>query len=401
VSVLAVFKENGVTKGLSTIVEGESVFNDGIGVVVYLIILQAISGQDASAGAMAQVFFWEVFAGAGVGLFLGYLTHLILGKIDDNLIEVLLSLILAYGAYLLAQRLHCSGVVAVVCAGLIIGNYGRILSMSAKTRVTLNHFWEVLSFAVNSLLFLIIGMDLESTKLLNSMPMIVGVFLFMVAARSVTVYGLTSLVGVIKKSAAIPLAWKHVANWGGLRGSIPIALALGLPAGLYMRDQIVTLIFGVVLLSLLFQGLTIKMLLSKLGLIGTGAQADFEKSMANRIAVKAAIRELRIMHSNGEISDSIYDDIIDRLQARDQEVSLNLALLYQEDESVRESMEKKIAKRLGYAEHTALQQAFLKGLIGDHTLEKMIDDIAEDIDLGIIGVLEDAHDQDSEKAKKS
>ncbi len=140
VSVLALFKEHGVARGLQTIVEGESVFNDGVAVVLYLIVLGVLHGESISVAVGIVEFIKVVAGGALVGLVLGYLTHRLYSVIDDHLIEVGLSLVLAYGSFLIAERLEVSGVIAVVVAGLIIGNYGRIFSMSPSTRLSLTHF---------------------------------------------------------------------------------------------------------------------------------------------------------------------------------------------------------------------------------------------------------------------
>lgn len=400
VSVLATFKEYGVVKGLSTIVEGESVFNDGIGVVIYLLLLQYITGHEMTLGSATSLFLWEVAMGGAIGVLMGLITHLVLSKIDDHVIEVLLSLILAYGSYLLAERVHCSGVVAVVCAGLIIGNYGRILSMSPKTRLTLSHFWEVISFAVNSLLFLLIGMDLDSGALFGSIVVILIVFGFMIMARSMTVYLLTSVLGLFKKHR-IPWSWRHVANWAGLRGSIPIALALGIPATIGQRSELINIVFGVVLLSLLAQGLTIKPLLRKLKLIGSeGPQSEYEGILANRIATKAAIRELKNMHEGGEISDSLFKNLLQKLQSSDQEYSYNIALLKQENESVRQNMFTRLSRRIGYAQHTALQRAYFKGVISDRTFEEMVTAIDSDIDEGMMDLLIEYDPDDPETVEE-
>jgi Na+:H+ antiporter len=384
VSVLATFKEHGVTKGLSTIVEGESVFNDGIGVVIYLLLLETIGGHELTAPWAMKMFFWEVLAGAGVGLVLGMIAHGILGKIDDHLIEVLISLILAYGSYLLAERLHCSGVVAVVCAGLFMGNYGRILSMSPRTRMSLSHFWDVVAFTVNSLLFLLIGIDLDSGSLIHLLPKIALVFVLMLVARSFTVYLITFISARLGRDTS--LAWRHVMNWAGLRGSIPIALVLGLPIAMTQRDELVGIVFGVVFFSLVIQGLTIQPLLKKLGLIGDdeGQQSDYEQALAERIAAKAASRELDAMLSAGEISDSLHNELSERLAGRDRESSIEMSRLKSEHEEIRNSMNERVARRLGYAQHTALQQAFIKGLLGDKTYEHAIDQVATEIEHGAL-----------------
>ena len=168
VAVLALFKEQGVTRGLQTIVEGESIFNDGIAVVLYIILLEVIQHGGSVTVIQGIIEFVKVVAGGAlVGGVLGYLTHRLYSVVDDHLIEVSLSVVLAYGSYLVAERLEVSGVIAVVVAGLIVGNYGRILSMSPTTRLSLTHFWEVAAFLFNGLLFLLIGLTVERGGLLD------------------------------------------------------------------------------------------------------------------------------------------------------------------------------------------------------------------------------------------
>ena len=224
VSVLSLFKEHGVARGLRTIVEGESDFNDGIAVVLYMIVLEVIL-HDAPISFMGGTieFVKVVAGGALVGVVLGYLTHRLYTTIDDHLIEVGLSVVLAYGSYLVAERLEVSGVIAVVFAGLIIGNYGRIFSMSPSTRLSLKHFWEVGSFLINGLLFLLIGLSVERGQLLGFSSQIAIVFAAMVLARSIAIY---SLLGTYKVTVNrfFPGNWIHATNWAGLRGSIPVAL---------------------------------------------------------------------------------------------------------------------------------------------------------------------------------
>lgn len=387
VSVLAIFKEYGVARGLSTIVEGESVFNDGIGVVIYLILLKFATGHDMAAADAIKLFLWEVLAGALVGLACGWLTHLVLSRIDDHLIEVLISLILAYGSYLLAERFHASGVVSVVCAGLIIGNYGRLFSMGPRTRLALTHFWEVVGFTANSLLFLLIGIDLDSSALFGSIGIVATVFVAMLLARSFSTYLLTSIVCAATR-VPLPWSWRHVINWGGLRGSIPIALALGLPITLAERDQFITLIFGVVLFSLLLQGLTIKPLLAKLGLMGAGKrEALYERTLAARIAAKAAITELKLAYAAGEISDRRFQAMLEKLEISDRQQSEKLYDLLESHDELQQAFLSRLHKRLGYAQLNALQTAFFKGVISEETFDRVCIGIEADLVEGSLATL--------------
>ena len=272
VSVVAIFKEVRVPGGLKYLVEGESLFNDGTGVVIFTIILDLIKdGGEFSAGHAALDFVKVAIGGAVLGVVLGGVAFAALRKLDDHLIENALCLVLAYGAFWVGEHvLELSGVIATVVAGLMIGNYGRRLSMSPKTTETVETFFESIEFLINSVLFILIGLELQSVSghfLADHWRAICAGVAALLVSRAVAVYPLywaTNLTGTIR-----PKAWAHVLFWGGLRGSIPIALLLGLlrervPAIDGYRDDLLVGCFTVVFFSLVVQGLTMKPLLRAL-----------------------------------------------------------------------------------------------------------------------------------------
>lgn len=365
VSVLALFKEYGVAKGLQTIVEGESVFNDGVAVVLYLIVLESLHGEPVTLLGGTVEFVKVVAGGALIGSLLGYLTHRLYSVIDDHLIEVGLSLVLAYGVYLLAERVEVSGVIAVVAAGLIIGNYGRIFSMSPSTRLSLTHFWEIGAFLINGLLFLLIGLTVERGQLLGYAAEIAVVFLAMLAARGAVVYG---ILGAYRLAAprSPPFAWWHVVHWGGVRGSIPAALALGLPAGVPQLERLRAITLGAVFLSLVVQGLTIKPLLKALGLVGRISEEDeFERARGLAMAARAALNELRGFHERGEISDSLHDRLAWHYEEARRRNTTALASMTQRHEFVRHRQLGRVSTRLFVAERNALDDALRQGLLSE------------------------------------
>jgi len=157
---------------------------------------------------------------------------------------------LFYGAYFLSESLHVSGVIAIVTAGLVLGNYGRIIGMSEKTQQSIEVFWETIAFIGNSLIFYLVGLEIQQMSLKHYWGYIVIAIIVVILSRSTSVY--LSTIGT-----KLPMTWKHVLNWGGLKGSLSIALAMSLPSNFPQREAIVVLTFGVVLFSLLIQGLTI------------------------------------------------------------------------------------------------------------------------------------------------
>ncbi|MCD6163400.1 MAG: sodium:proton antiporter [candidate division Zixibacteria bacterium] len=262
VAVLAILKTVKVPKSLATKIAGESLFNDGIGVVVFIVMAGiAASGGSVSAGHVALLLVQEALGGVVFGLLLGWIVYRLLKSVDDHSVEVLLTLALVCGGYALAMSLHISGPIAIVVAGLLIGNYGRQFAMSDSTRDHLDKFWELIDEILNAVLFILIGFEV----LVLSFTMdyfIVGLIAIPVtlAARFISVW---LAITVLKFKREFTRNVVLILTWGGLRGGISIALALSLSAG-QARDLIVSITYIIVVFSILVQGLTIKSVLRRL-----------------------------------------------------------------------------------------------------------------------------------------
>jgi CPA1 family monovalent cation:H+ antiporter len=211
-----------------------------------------------------------VAGGALLGMTLGYLAARITGTLDDPEIEITLTTILAYGSYLLAYHLHLSGVIATASAGLIFGNLGVKRGMSARTQTAVQSFWEYISFVMNSLVFLLIGLEIHVHKLIKDWAFVLLAIGAVLLGRLLSVYLLIPISN--RFSENIPFRWQHVAVWGGLRGALALALALSLNSEFPYRESVLNLTFGVVIFSIIAQGLTLKPLLRILSL------ADGERS---------------------------------------------------------------------------------------------------------------------------
>lgn len=259
ISVLAIFREVETPDRLKVLVEGESLFNDGTSVVLFGVIYGALyGGVEVTALGAGLTFFKVVVGGAVVGLALGYVAHRILKRLDDHLLEVTLTVVLVFGSFLLAELFHFSGVIAVVLAGLIMGNYGRAFSMSKRTRETVENFWEVIDFLINALLFLLIGFEMKAYVPDLSRYLVPGALVVVIAlvSRAMTVYPVWWMVSKTRQS--FPFPWTHILWWGGLKGSIPIALVLGMPTDVPFRREFLLLTAFLVFFSLVIQSLTMK-----------------------------------------------------------------------------------------------------------------------------------------------
>ncbi len=255
IAVLGILKTAGTPKSLETKITGESLFNDGIAVVVFIVLADIATGeQQPTVANIAVLFFTEAVGGALFGLALGGVIYALLKRVDQYQVEILLTLALVMGGYSAATALHLSGPVAIVVAGLMIGNHGRLLAMSARTREHLDRFWELLDEILNAVLFALIGMEVVLLTFYGSyfIAGILAIPLVLLARFICVAVPVTALKRVQNFSpGAIPIM-----TWGGLRGGISVALALSLPPG-PEREAILAVTYIVVVFSILVQGLTV------------------------------------------------------------------------------------------------------------------------------------------------
>lgn len=272
IAVLGILKSAKAPKSLEIKIAGESLFNDGIAVVVFAILLGlAVGGEEVTFGGVALLFTEEALGGIVFGLAIGYVAYLLLKSIDSYDVEILITLALVLGGYALAIHLHVSGPIAMVVAGLMIGNHGRRLAMSDTTREHLDTFWELIDEILNAMLFVLIGLEMiiltfEHDHLLASLLVIPIVLLARLACVGVPVHVMRRRFGFTFSPHAI-----KIMTWGGLRGGISVALALSLPLG-PERQIVLALTYIVVLFSILVQGLTVgKLIKATVAPAGSGA----------------------------------------------------------------------------------------------------------------------------------
>jgi Na+:H+ antiporter len=265
IAVVTLLRQLRAPAGLAAILEGESLFNDGTGVAVFSAVLATILAGQPSFGDAAIRFVEIAAGGAVIGVGVGFLGVALMRAADDAPLEILATLVIAYGSYLAADIIHASGIVAVVAAGVVIARYGSATDKLHGTQLL--GFWNLLAFVLNAILFILVGAALPASKLVPVAGLVAAAFVIMLITRAIPVYG---LIGAIDwRARSIPWRWRHLTFWAGLRGALSVALALSV-ADLTQVDKRVSIVaYGVVLLSLLVQGGLMTPVARTLGLKGT------------------------------------------------------------------------------------------------------------------------------------
>jgi monovalent cation:H+ antiporter, CPA1 family len=375
VSMIAVFKEIRVPSRLSTIVEGETLFNDAAALVSFNLILTVYATGQLTAAEGLQELLVVAVGGSLVGLVLGYLCLPIFRRLDDPLSSLLLTVALALGTFQLGQFLGVSGAVAVVVAGLIFGNLGLARSSSASDQITLLSFWEYAGFSVNTFIFLLIGIEIDLATLWGILPTILFVVVAYQIGRIVSVYLL--LAGLRWSDRPIPLRWQHVLFIGNIKGSLSMALALSIPLLLPERSTIIALVFGAVLFSLVGQGLSLPWLIKRLNISHVSeTRQQVGELQVQLIAAKAAQDELDALLRSGVLPKAVYEEMWATYQARVAKSDRVLRDLYAHDRTQPLASDRSqldaIRRRLFLAEKGAVSDALRKRIVPEDLVRRHI-----------------------------
>jgi len=386
VSVIAAFREVPVPGRLATIVEGESLFNDGVALVLLgMITTIHLQGHFTLEQGMQQLMVAFV-GGSLLGLGLGYLCVGLFRQLDDPLSSILLTVAVSLGTFQIGQVIGVSSAIAVVVAGLVIGNLG-FRQASASTRVTLLNFWDYAGFGVNTFIFLLVGIEVESTILWTTLPAALFAILAYQVGRICSIYPLLILVRFIDRP--LPLRWQHVLIMGNVKGSLSMALAVSLPWGLPQRTEVITLTFSTVLVSLVGQGLSLPWLVKRLGLSQRSAnQQQIEMLQRELIAAKAAQRELDNLLESGSLPKSLYEELFATYQARIATSERQLRDLYNQRLDVantnlteqgltEQGYLDSLRRRLLLAEKGAVNDAVRKGLLSEDLAQPYLKQLDE------------------------
>src|SRR2546423_1173044 len=254
VAVTSLFRDLHAPPRLETLIEGESLLNDGVAVVLFSLVVSSVLG--ATTSVVTLIVGFAVVTGGGLlfGLGVGWLSSMIIQRLNDPMIEIALTMIAAYAAFVFAEAVGASGVLATVAAGVMCGRQGRDLGMSAASRAATESFWQYVPFALNSIVFLLLGFELDARRFLSLWPEALIAFAAMLIARAVIVAAL--MLVQRRTREAMPRSWGLVAVWGGLRGALSVVLALALPGDFPQRELLVALTTGVVVTSVILQGMS-------------------------------------------------------------------------------------------------------------------------------------------------
>lgn len=382
IAVVGLFKELGVDRRLGIIVEGESLLNDGIAIVVYSILVGVVTGEQTfNLGGAVTNFFVTVGGGILLGLVAGFVVGEFMKRTEDTLIDIALTTILAYGTYIIAAEvLHeaVSPVIAVVTAAIYVGNYASQGEYSASSHLTIISFWEFLAFLINSAIFLLIGAAVQPATLIADLrPVAIAIGAILVA-RAVVIY----VLGYIANRLVRPISikWAHVLFWGGLRGAVSIALVLSLPFALESRLFLKTMAFGYVIFSLLAQGLTIRPLVNWLEITKVSdRRREYERHRARVVVSQSAIKSIETLREDNILTGPVCERLCDGYRELADTHWDELRNLVKEEPSLAQADVRFVERQIAQEQRKDLLVLVRRGLLSQDVYEEFSREIQNEL----------------------
>ncbi|WP_298173321.1 cation:proton antiporter [Acidithiobacillus sp.] len=381
ISVLAIFRELQAPQRLTFLVESESLLNDGTAIVFFTLFLAIAMGKPITASALAVKFLAVVGGGVLIGIIVGWLSSEVIKRVNDGMVEITFTILAAYGSFLVAMQLGYSGVISTVVAGLICGNYGAKRGMAPSVRLAVNTFWEYIGFALNSLVFLLVGLTIRLPDLLRIWTLVIAAYVAITIARGAVIYSMGALLS--RSRARMPWSWNFVLIWGGIRGALSMVLALSLPQHFPFREMLINLVFGVVLLTILIQGLSISPVARALGVLSRRhLPADFEMQRMRLTLAQMGLQEIDRLRHEGVRDPQVLDALTTYYSQESKDAKDRLSNLDIADEDRFRTDFSRLYRRLLTMQKQRLLDARQESLIGYETFERL----TVDIDAGLLEV---------------
>ncbi|MEB8486067.1 MULTISPECIES: cation:proton antiporter [Acidithiobacillus] len=381
ISVVAIFRELQAPQRLTFLVESESLLNDGTAIVFFTLFLAIAMGKPVTASALAVKFLAVVGGGVLIGAIVGWLSSEVIKRVNDGMVEITFTILAAYGSFLVAMQLGYSGVISTVVAGLICGNYGAKRGMAPSVRLAVNTFWEYIGFALNSLVFLLVGLTIRLPDLLRIWPLVIAAYVAITIARGAVIYSMGALLS--RSHARMPWSWNFVLIWGGIRGALSMVLVLSLPQHFPFREMLINLVFGVVLLTILIQGLSISPVARALGVLSRRhLPADFEMQRMRLTLAQMGVREIDRLRQEGVLDPQALNALATHYSQESEDAKDRLSKLDIADEDRFRTEFSRLYRRLLTMQKQRLLDARQESLIGHENFERL----TADIDAGLLEV---------------
>ena len=374
IAVTALFERLGAPQRLNLLIKGESLLDDGTAIVFFNLVMVLLAGERTSGSELLVEFIRVVGGGVVVGSIIGLMVAQALQRIDDAMVAITLTTVAAYGSFLVADQSGFSGVMSTVAAGLICGNYGMRRGVSPSLKVAANTFWEYLGFALNSLVFLLMAFEIRLDALWATWLIILLAYLAMTLARALVVA--ITCGALAWTPARIPRSWALILSWGGLRGALSMVLVLSLPPSLPMRETVINMVFGVVLLSIFVQGTSMAPLARRLGLLGRReTMMAYEVARARLQAAADVLVEIGHLRDRGTVDAPVLDAMETSYRQRMSEANTQLQAIDLDPElRFREDFTQLHRRMLQFEKSRALE-IWQQGMIGDKAYQQLLSDI--------------------------
>jgi len=373
IAVIATFRKVRVPHRLQAIVESESLFNDGTALVAFSTVLAAAQQGRFDPGRGLLDLLWVTAAGMAVGAGVGYVASQLMRRTEDHLMEIMITVLVAYASSLLSEELHASPVLAVVAAGLVVGSVGW-QGLHATGKVAIRSFWETAAFGVNSVVFLLIGLQVDLRALWDARAPIAWGIAALTLGRAMAVYPFLAPLRFGRD--AVPMSWQHLLLWGNLKGSLSMALVLSLPEGLPHRELMTVVVFGCTLVTLTVQGLTLGPLIRGMGVGQRGEpEQRVEKEQGQLLAARAGQAELDRLRTIGLLPLGLFQ----RMRAASQGVIARSERQIQDILAIHSREETRythaVRRHVLTVEKSAIHDAAKSGILGEEAASELTAEI--------------------------